>query len=890
MKNINKDEDNYENLNINESIEYNNIRQSIVGGIDPDRLINKEYLSSLGDFYKCNICFKIMIKPTDCEECGHSYCQECISKLKCPFGCKNKSLKNTSIGIFNLLKNLKFNCPNEGCDEIIPYIDVKEHDINCEYQKILCPNKRCKKKIIKKELENHIKNICKYTLIKCKYCFTEYYRKEINEHEKLCCLTYQYLKNYNNNKENNIKITESFSINEKNFNKYIQSLSVNISKILKENNNFNNNTNTIKENKDNKDIKDIKDKNNENKKITNKNDNNQINTNKEDNKQIKNKNVDNNKNNNIKNYNDESKQSLAQIEEDDLVDIIKKALDERLTERLANYEFNFNQFFQDMNVIKGCVCKLNTIEEVKESEEEDNEEENENEINNKSLSKEIKSSNNEKENNINNNNLDISNKKNNINNKENKEIIKDDKIYNLKNIRNDLKDLVDTIEINIKNSIIQLNISLLNLKMNKNENNGDIHNNYSCSSENDEKIKLEIINKNIEDFSNKIINCIKDMKIKINNVNEKLNAKNEKILIISENNDNNLDISKNNNIIEEIKNVLQKILNKNNKEFLNKENKEILLNNKKENIIENKDININKDLNINKSEINKLFDTGFKSMNKEINEVNKELESIKEVIQNVKNLILNQFNDFSKKININNDDKKYKNLIREISFHFFNNNKKYYNSGIKSVKTIRSQNLKNTNNTLNSNIKKQKLKKKFNSTNTNLIEIYPIKEIECIENHNRSNSSNSLLYFYGSDINNNILEKKDKNKDKDNLIIDNDILEKLLNLEKKIKNIYEYMELIPDIVKEKMNNELSQNMIKMKDKVNNNLDEKIKNIFSLKFCEECEKVEYFYGFKKCSNCANDSCKNCIMLCQNCKNFLCKNCFQKNHQCEKIVSI
>ena len=42
------------------------------GGIDMERLINKDYLNPLGDFYKCSICSKIMINPTDCEGCGHS--------------------------------------------------------------------------------------------------------------------------------------------------------------------------------------------------------------------------------------------------------------------------------------------------------------------------------------------------------------------------------------------------------------------------------------------------------------------------------------------------------------------------------------------------------------------------------------------------------------------------------------------------------------------------------------------------------------------------------------------------------------------------------------------------------------------------------------------------
>ena len=217
MKNYNyEDDDNLKNLNINESIEYINKKFNISGGIDPERIINKEYILSLGDFYKCCICFKVMLEPKDCEECGHSYCSECISIINCPFGCKKKSIKNTSVGVINLLKNLKFRCQNKGCDVIIPYDEVKNHDNNCEYQKVKCANKKCKKRIAKCELDKHIKNVCKYTLIKCQYCKNEYFRKEINQHEKLCSITYQYLEKYqkgNNTKDiNNIIIRLYFIV------------------------------------------------------------------------------------------------------------------------------------------------------------------------------------------------------------------------------------------------------------------------------------------------------------------------------------------------------------------------------------------------------------------------------------------------------------------------------------------------------------------------------------------------------------------------------------------------------------------------------------------------------------------------------------------------------
>ena len=135
--------------------EDNNIKKNKfknVGGIDISRVINKDYLLSWGDFYKCIICSKIMINPTDCENCGHSFCNECISISKCPYGCEKKSLKPASMGIKNLLNNLKFKCFNEGCEEIISYSDVKSHDNNCPFQKLSCPNDGCNEQLLKNKL------------------------------------------------------------------------------------------------------------------------------------------------------------------------------------------------------------------------------------------------------------------------------------------------------------------------------------------------------------------------------------------------------------------------------------------------------------------------------------------------------------------------------------------------------------------------------------------------------------------------------------------------------------------------------------------------------------------------------------------------------------------
>ena len=344
-----ENETNSTNSNKNNTISKNE------GGIELSRVINKDYLLALGDFYKCSICSKIMINPTDCESCGHSFCNQCISKSKCPFGCEKKSFKPSSMGIKNLLINLKFKCPNEGCKEIISYIDVKTHDNICPFQKMICPNKDCEEQLLKKDLEDHIKNICKYTLIKCSYCNYKFPRYQMPEHEKMCSVAYQSfnsssgnilnISNTNNNQNNNQN--DNCKIDSKN---YAQILSDNIARVLKDdktlnelnnNNNINSNDTKNKNDIENNNVNNIiKNDSNANNNIFNRNNSNSVKNN-DANKENENEN-NNNPNESIENNNELSRlslrQSLAQIEEDDLIDILKKAVEEKLNEKFVNLD------------------------------------------------------------------------------------------------------------------------------------------------------------------------------------------------------------------------------------------------------------------------------------------------------------------------------------------------------------------------------------------------------------------------------------------------------------------------------------------------------------------------------------------------------------------------
>ena len=789
MKNFNyEDDDTIKNLNINESIELNNKKLNISGGIDPERIINKEYLSSLGDFYKCSICFKIMLNPKDCEGCGHSYCYECISLLNCPFGCKKKSIKNTSVGIINLLKNLKFKCINEGCDTIIPYEEVKKHDSTCDYQKIKCINKRCKKRILKKELENHIKNECKYSLIKCQYCKGEYFRKEINEHEKLCSITFQFLQNHKNgntisemNNTNNIS-----NLNERYFNKYLQNLSMNISRIIKENKII---FETKKESKDSTDIK-----------YKEENDKNTI-------SEIK-------SNNNINNNIEESKASMAQIEEDDLIDIIKKALEEKIKNKFSQYDINFVEFCHYLDIIKGCVCQLNTIEEVQESDEDDDEEA---EINK------------------------------NINKKKNK-----NEFENINNIKENLKKIIDDSELKIKLSLSKLKDSMLNILKNK------VNLNIFIKEEN--KMNFPDIEKILNIFSTKVNECIKETNENISKIYKQINSDKKETNI--KNNNLKKDDSYKNNILNQIIIILENILGKNKDKEMND-----IINEKNKNL---KEIYEEKN-NLIKKEINKSFKEYNDILKDEINKLSEEIGNIKEFINILKALINNKTNDIYNNIKSQSNVQK-NNLIEEMIFKAFNQPKVYVRSRSKPIRTLQPhkygiKNNINSNERKNSHKRIKSYEKKFNSTEDNLPKINEIKDH--LKNKIRSHSSNSLYFkddekkdiFKDNDLFRHVLKIENKIKSiYDNLkLVPEQVKEKIFS---DILNYFDKLkEMINKYFEEKIRNKLKFKYCKD--------CEKVECFYCFKGCYNCNNEYCLNNIILCRNCKQFICKECYQKVHNC---------------------
>ena len=208
------------------SIETQSNSSLITNGIPFDRLIDKDIYKNFYDIIQCKICFNILKNPYDCTKCGNSFCYNCISNLikqnkKCPFQCENFSIKQSSLSIISYLSNLKFICKNKefGCEEIISYQNLDKHDKDCKYFYTKCPNLQCNKKILWNLLEQHLKNECPYSLIKCKNCNQSFNRNEYEEHLKNCLSFKEYFSILINKDDN-----ESIESKKNQFDNFINNL------------------------------------------------------------------------------------------------------------------------------------------------------------------------------------------------------------------------------------------------------------------------------------------------------------------------------------------------------------------------------------------------------------------------------------------------------------------------------------------------------------------------------------------------------------------------------------------------------------------------------------------------------------------------------------------
>ena len=189
-----------------------------------DDLIDKDGIGNL----ICPICLQILRNPVCCSEKinSHSFCKDCIDeylkeKDKCPV-CKLLFEYKSNKNIIDKLNMLSFHCmfKNEGCDKFLSYSEYLIYNNICKYNdnKYMCQIRKYNYKhkefekcdfIGRKEKTKEHFNLCAFYQIKCLFCNENILQMNLEEHMKNKCkfgiIKYENGNIYIGAKNNNIK-------------------------------------------------------------------------------------------------------------------------------------------------------------------------------------------------------------------------------------------------------------------------------------------------------------------------------------------------------------------------------------------------------------------------------------------------------------------------------------------------------------------------------------------------------------------------------------------------------------------------------------------------------------------------------------------------------------
>ncbi len=123
--------------------------------------------------FKCGICLEVQ-RDAMASDCGHSYCQLCITRSahffqnKCP-SCRTITTQLAPDFKSRMIINGKpIRCKYEGCLFKDAVSRIFQHEFICEYQLVSC--KDCKEMVCQKDMGLHLSETCEYRKIECTYC------------------------------------------------------------------------------------------------------------------------------------------------------------------------------------------------------------------------------------------------------------------------------------------------------------------------------------------------------------------------------------------------------------------------------------------------------------------------------------------------------------------------------------------------------------------------------------------------------------------------------------------------------------------------------------------------------------------------------------------------
>ncbi|XP_047200868.1 TNF receptor-associated factor 3 [Girardinichthys multiradiatus] len=146
--------------------------------------------------YCCEACRRVLCEPRQ-TECGHRFCQSCINDILshsnpvCPADMeplfKDKIFRD--VCCHREIMALKVFCrskPN-GCQEQMSLQQIPDHLNVCPFFEVPCPLGKCKERVMRKEIPEHLAWKCKHRESTCEFCMTKMPLTDLQKHKETVC-------------------------------------------------------------------------------------------------------------------------------------------------------------------------------------------------------------------------------------------------------------------------------------------------------------------------------------------------------------------------------------------------------------------------------------------------------------------------------------------------------------------------------------------------------------------------------------------------------------------------------------------------------------------------------------------------------------------------------
>lgn len=145
----------------------------------------------VNDCLICGLCSGVAFRPKCCNSCLQTFCSQCIEavfavKGECPCGDATQVVDAPKL-ILKMLSKRQFYCVNrtQGCEELIPYENVAEHETACRFKLKGCRNPECDIRMLECQIDEH-QAVCQFNKVECRFCRLEVTVKNQQNHEGDC--------------------------------------------------------------------------------------------------------------------------------------------------------------------------------------------------------------------------------------------------------------------------------------------------------------------------------------------------------------------------------------------------------------------------------------------------------------------------------------------------------------------------------------------------------------------------------------------------------------------------------------------------------------------------------------------------------------------------------